>query len=96
VILSVRETLHYTLSPKGIENLKDLEYGAPSLSNTWEMSFDEMAKRFVEKRHLPMLRQMTTFRFARHPRYNIAESSLTKMESFLQARAKEMMAMVGE
>lgn len=84
------------LSPKGIENLKDLKYGAPSLGNTWEMPFDEIAKRFVEKRHLPMLRKMTTFRFARHPRYNIAESSLTKMERFLQTRAREMMAMVRE
>ena len=76
------------LTPKGIENLNDRVYGAPSIGNVWEMSFDDIGKRFLQDRHRPFLQSMTSFTFDRHPKYNIKEDTLVYIENFLQSRCR--------
>ena len=57
------------------------------------LSLDDQAHLFVNKRHLPSLRKLLTFRFERHPKYNIAEETLQLMEAFIRERAKITLAM---
>lgn len=79
------------LTPKGIENLNDPVYGAKPLECVWGMTFDKMAERFLEDRHRSFLQSMKTFTFVRHPKYNIKESSLQKIEMYLQGRARDLL-----
>lgn len=51
------------------------------------LSLDTQAQWFVNESHLPKLRKLLGFRFKRHPKYNIAEDTLKKMEQFVQERA---------
>ena len=53
------------------------------------LSLDEQARLFVDKRHVPALRRLTNFSFARHPRFNIAEATLKLMEQFVRQRAQK-------
>lgn len=79
------------LTPKGIENLNDPVYGARSVDNVWDMSFDELGERFLEYRHHAFLRKLATFTFTRHYKYNIREDSLLRIEKFLNSRARVLL-----
>lgn len=52
------------------------------------LSLDEQARLFVQKRHLPMLRKLITFKFKKHHQYNIADATLKMMEQFIRERAQ--------
>lgn len=52
------------------------------------LSLDEQARLFVQKRHLPMLRKLITFKFKKHHQYNIADATLKLMEQFIRERAQ--------
>lgn len=60
------------------------------------LSLDEQARLFVDKRHLPALRRLTNFFFSRHPRFNIAETTLKLMESFVRQRAQRTLEIYRE
>ena len=60
------------------------------------LSLDEQARLFVDKRHLPVLRRLTNFSFSRHPRFNIAETTLKLMESFVRQRAQRTLEIYRE
>ena len=51
------------------------------------LSLDMQAQIFVAKRHLPALRKLLNFKFTKHPKYNIADSTLELMSKFIQQRA---------
>lgn len=50
-------------------------------------SLDMQAQIFVQKRHLPALRKLLNFKFTKHPKYNIADTTLELMSQFIQQRA---------
>ncbi|WP_455654376.1 hypothetical protein [Phascolarctobacterium sp.] len=50
---------------------------------------DKQARLFVEKRHLPKLRQLLEFEFEKHPKYNIDDDVLKIMSNFIQERARK-------
>lgn len=60
------------------------------------LSLDEQARLFVAKRHLPALRSLTGFSFKKHPRYNIADSTLKLMEQFIRERAQRTIELYHE
>lgn len=60
------------------------------------LSLDEQARLFVQKRHLPLLRKLTTFKFQKHPRYNIADTTLKLMEQFIHERAQRTLDLYHE
>lgn len=60
------------------------------------MPFDTGVKYFVQKRHLEGLRKLTSFQFKRHPRYNIAEPTIKKMEYMVQYRARRALQLYHE
>lgn len=60
------------------------------------LSLDEQARLFVQKRHLPILRKLTTFKFKKHPQYNIADATLKLMEQFIRERAQRTLDLYHE
>lgn len=54
----------------------------------------QLVSLFCGRRHLEMLRKMLDFRFERHPLYNLSETRLQIIESWLHQRAKEMMSWI--
>lgn len=60
------------------------------------LSLDEQARLFVQKRHLPMLRKLTTFKCTKHPKYNIADATLKLMEQFVRERAQRTLELYRE
>lgn len=51
------------------------------------LDLDTQARLFVQERHLKNLRRLLNFEFAKHPKYNIADETLTLMSKFIQQRA---------
>ncbi len=60
------------------------------------LSLDEQARLFVQKRHLPILRKLTTFKFQKHPSYNIADATLKLMEQLVRERAQRTLELYRE
>lgn len=49
--------------------------------------FAEMAKRVRKPRHKDGLRKLTNFKFEKHPRYNLSQVRLKRIEEQVRARA---------
>ena len=60
------------------------------------LSLDTQTLWFVAERHLPKLRKLLNFTFARHPKYNISEETLKLMENFVQERARRAIELYHE
>lgn len=77
------------LLPKYIEGYK-MSLGCNYLS------FDIQAQLFVQERHIKKLKKLNNFKFVRHPKFNIEESTLKLMEDFIKERAKKALELYKE
>lgn len=76
----------------GNSDLEDVEryLDGPGSSGLF-LSFDLAAELFVERRHIDALRKLTGFTFKKHPRYNIADTTLKRMAQCVQIRARKIL-----
>lgn len=58
--------------------------------------FDDRIWDFIEKRHLPFLRKLTTFKFQNHPKYPISEKTIALLSKFINKRAQRAMILYRE
>lgn len=58
--------------------------------------FDDRIWDFIEKRHLPFLRKLTTFKFQNHPKYPISEKTIALLSKFINRRAQRAMILYRE
>ena len=82
----------YKASNGDMENLDDY---IPWLSGKF-MDFDQQASLFIQPRHIENLQKLLNFRFQKHPKYNIADETLGKMNLFILARAKHILELYKE
>lgn len=60
---------------------KNLEFGAySSRTNSLGQRFNEVFKNYVQQRHENFFKKLKTFRFERHPEYNLSENILVSFE----------------
>lgn len=57
-------------------------------TSRFEIDFDLLSANLVSERHREGLKKLETFKFKRHPFYNLEGEILEKGEQFIQARAK--------
>lgn len=51
----------------------------------------KVVERFLQPRHIPAIRSLLNFRFQKHPKYNVSDACLTKMDEMIQLRAKRLL-----
>jgi len=66
------------------------QYAASRLS-AYDVPFDDLASAFMTARQRKQLRKLADFTFARHSRYNLPAWRLKSLESFVRARAAELL-----
>lgn len=74
------------------EDLQDLEgYArtrAPAFDN---VTYEALAKEFLSDRQREKLRRLFEFKFKKHPKYNLPDERLKKIESFIRSKARELL-----
>lgn len=55
------------------------------------LPFDQQARLFLQPRHIPAIRSLLNFQFQKHPKYNVSDACLTKMDEIIQLRAKRLL-----
>ena len=76
-------------------DMQNVEAYADTLQGKY-LSFDRQAELFLERRHLAGIRRLLKFKFQKHPKYNIADATLDKMNQVIQYRAKRLLAIAAE
>lgn len=96
------------LSPAPIfDNGFSLLYGAsrsnmadiPAYLETIEgkyLPFDQQARLFIQPRHIPAIRSLLNFQFQKHPKYNVSDPCLAKMNKMIQLRARRLLGIYQE
>ena len=72
------------------QDMENLDEYIPSLSGKY-ISFDEQTRLFIQPKHIKNIRKLLNFHFKKHPKYNVADETLDKMNLFIQARAKRIL-----
>ncbi len=72
-----------------IENLE--QYSKTRLPAYNGVTYEEIVKQFISERQKSQLRKMINFKFKKHPRYNLTQKRLIKIENFLQKRIHELL-----
>lgn len=57
-------------------------------TSKFDIDFDILSNNFVQERHRAGLEKLKTFKFTRHPQFNLSENILQKGEEFIQKRVK--------
>lgn len=70
------------------KNFNDLKSYSLTRQYALSDSFDEMVKDILTPHHKAMLKKMENFHFKKHPRYNLSNDKIAKLEEFLHYRAK--------
>ncbi|MCD8133369.1 MAG: XRE family transcriptional regulator [Clostridiales bacterium] len=76
----------------GRDDLPHLEEYAKTRSNPYGISYEEVCAEVMGSRQKEQLRRMIGFRFRRHPVINLPEEHLTAIESCLETRVRELLA----
>lgn len=64
-----------------------------NLYSKFDISFDEQAYRYVQKRHIPFLKKLCSFQLMPHPDYYYNRDYLQKLNKMLQDRGRRIIAM---
>ena len=74
--------------PDDFENLK--EY-AKTRSNPYRISYEEVCKEVMDAKQKAQLRRLISFKFSRHPLFNLPEERLTAIEKQISERVRELL-----
>lgn len=75
------------------EDLQNIQEYAKTRRPAFEgVSYEELVKTFLSARQMEKLRHMINFKFEKHPRYNLSANRLKIIESFIQMRVRELLA----
>lgn len=70
------------------DDLKNIKEALQDKVSSFDISFDQQLRVFLNKRHIPMLEKLTNFEFKKYPKFNLDDYWLDKISSFVQDRAK--------
>ena len=74
---------------------KNLEFGAySSRTNSLGQRFNEVFKNYVQQRHENFFEKLKTFRFERHPEYNLSENILVSFEKHLHSMSERALKLI--
>ena len=76
-----------------IDNLKTY---AKTRSSAFNAPYEDIVKEFITQKQKERLRKMINFKFKKHPRYNLPDKRLKKIEQFLQERVKQLLEIKGK
>ena len=71
-----------------IEEDTEIENLFRQYTSKFDIDFDILSNNFVRERHRAGLEKLKTFKFTRHPHFNLSENILQKGEEFIQKRAE--------
>ncbi|MCC8104922.1 MAG: helix-turn-helix domain-containing protein [Clostridiales bacterium] len=74
------------------EDIRDLPAYAGTRSTPYHVSFEDICREVMGAKQKRQLRRMIGFRFRRHPLINLSEERLCAIETFLQSRTQELLA----
>ena len=77
-------------------DFKDFDKYLQEVSNPYEISFDEMMKRFVQQRHLSKIRKLLEFEFTPHPQFGDNTVYLSFMSNVIRQRAQKALSLYRE
>lgn len=60
------------------------------------LPFDQQARLFLQLRHIPAIRSLLNFQFQKHPKYNVSDTCLAKMDEMIQLRARRLLGIYQE
>ena len=74
---------------------KNLEFGAySSRTNSLGQRFNEVFKNYVQQRHKNFFEKLKTFKFERHPEYNLSENILASFERHLHSMSERALKLI--
>lgn len=74
---------------------KNLEFGAySSRTNSLGQRFNEVFKNYVQQRHENFFEKLKTFRFERHPEYNLPNHIINSFEKHLHSMAERALKII--
>ena len=74
---------------------KNLEFWAySSRTNSLGQRFNEVFKNYVQQRHENFFEKLKTFRFERHPEYNLSENILVSFEKHLHSMSEKALKII--
>lgn len=74
---------------------KNLEFGAySSRTNSLGQRFNEVFKNYVQQKHENFFEKLKTFRFERHPEYNLSENILVSFERHLHSMSERALKII--
>ncbi len=76
----------------GREDISNLEEYAKTRANPYGISYEEVCQEIMGAKQKAQLRRMIGFRFKRHPSLNLPEEFLTAVETFLETRVRQLLA----
>ena len=71
-----------------IEEDTEIENLFRQYTSKFDIDFDILSNNFVQERHRAGLEKLKTFKFKRHPHFNLSENILQKGEKFIQKRVE--------
>lgn len=79
-----------------IEEDTEIENLFKQYTSKFDIDFDILSNNFVQERHRAGLEKLKTFKFKRHPHFNLSENILQKGEKFIQKRAESIEKQLNE
>lgn len=74
---------------------KNLEFGVySSRTNSLGQRFNEVFKNYVQQRHKNFFEKLKTFKFERHPEYNLSENILASFERHLHLMSERALKLI--
>lgn len=74
---------------------KNLEFGAySSRTNSLGQRFNKVFKNYVQQRHKNFFKKLKTFKFERHPEYNLSENILASFEKHLHSTSERALKII--
>ena len=78
------------------DDIDDLKTYAKTRSSAFNAPYEEIVKEFITQKQKERLRKMINFKFKKHPRYNLPDKRLKKIEKFLQERVQQLLEIKGK
>ena len=62
--------------------------------SSYGVNYEDLVKAFCDKEQIGKLRKLLTFKFEKHPKYNLEDKRLNLLEEMIKSRAKELIALI--
>lgn len=76
------------------ENYDDLEQYSKNATSYWGISFDRQAQLYLQKRHEPLLRKLSNFKFNRVQSTIVDEKKVNALETYIKNRASQFIKII--